>query len=94
MTTVSVAATAFDERPGEESGDIGCGEDGCLPALAHDGIGEEDSESRWSCSKDLVVGGGQCEIEFTFGSPQDIVDMEVAFWKGERRSRTLKVRPG
>ncbi|CAM9626768.1 unnamed protein product, partial [Hapterophycus canaliculatus] len=63
---------------------------GCLPALAHDGIGEEDVESRWSCSKDIVSGGGQCEIEFTFGSPQDIMDVQVAFWKGDERTRTLK----
>eukprot|EP00752_Nemacystus_decipiens_P009695 g8659.t1 len=89
-TTVSVTASAWDERPGSESGDVGCGEDGCLPALAHDGIGEEDIESRWSCSEDIVP-DEQCEIEFTFGSPMDIVDVEVDFFKGDERSRTLKV---
>ncbi|CAM9640288.1 unnamed protein product [Scytosiphon promiscuus] len=91
-TTVSVSATAYDERPGQDSGDNGCGDDGCLPALAHDGIGEDDIESRWSCSKQIVPGGGQCEIEFIFGSPQDIIDVEVVFWKGDERTRTLKVK--
>lgn len=91
-TTVTVSASAYDERPGESGDDVGCGEDGCLPDLAHDGIGEEDVESRWSCAKDIVSDGGQCEIEFTFGSPQHIMDVEVAFWKGEERARTLKVR--
>lgn len=90
-TTVSVTATAYDERPGQDRGDSGCGDDGCLPALAHDGIGEDDVESRWSCSKSIVSDGGQCEIEFTFGSPQDIMDVEVALWKGDERTRTLKV---
>ena len=92
-TTVSVTASAWDERSGSNGGEAGCGEDGCLPELAHDGVGEEDVESRWSCKKDIVPNGGQCEIVFTFGSPQDIVGMEVDFWKGDERKRTLKVRP-
>ena len=48
-------------------------------------------ESRWSCSTGIVPDGGQCEIEFTFGSPQDIVDVEVDFFKGDERARTLEV---
>lgn len=91
-TTIDVTASAYDDRPGESGGDVGCGEDGCLPGLAHDGIGEEDLESRWSCAKDIVPDGGQCEIKFAFGSPQNIVDVQVAFWKGDERTRTLKVR--
>lgn len=78
-TTVGVSASAYDDRPGESGDDVGCGEDGCLPALAHDGIGEEDVESRWSCAEKIVPDGGQCEIEFAFGSPQNILDVEVAF---------------
>lgn len=35
--------------------------------------------------------GGQCEITFAFGTLQDIMDVEVAFLKGDERSRTLKV---
>ncbi|CAN0073204.1 unnamed protein product, partial [Ectocarpus fasciculatus] len=64
---------------------------GCLPDLAHDGVGEEDTESRWSCAKEIVPDGGQCEITFTFDSPQDITDVQVAFWKGDERTRTLKM---
>ena len=90
-TSVAVTATAWDERPGGGSGGVGCGEDGCLPELAHDGIGEEDVESRWSCAKTIVPDGGQCQIEFAFGSPQDIKDVVVDFWKGDERTRTLKV---
>lgn len=90
-TSVDVTATAHDERPGQDSGDVGCGEDGCLPDLAHDGVDEDDIESRWSCAKDIVPAGEQCEISFTFGSPQDIMDVEVDFWKGDERTRTLKV---
>ncbi|CAB1096447.1 unnamed protein product [Ectocarpus sp. CCAP 1310/34] len=91
-TTVGVTATAYDDRPGESAGDVGCGEMGCLPDLAHDGVGEEDTESRWSCAEEIVPDGGQCEISFTFDSPQDITDVQVAFWKGDERTRTLKVK--
>ncbi|CAM9175809.1 unnamed protein product [Ectocarpus sp. 13 AM-2016] len=91
-TTVGVTASAYDDRPGEGAGDVGCGEMGCLPDLAHDGVGEEDTESRWSCAEEIVPDGGQCEITFTFDSPQDITDVQVAFWKGDERTRTLKVK--
>ncbi|CAM9353581.1 unnamed protein product [Ectocarpus sp. 13 AM-2016] len=91
-TTVGVTASAYDDRPGEGAGDVGCGEMGCLPDLAHDGVGEEDTESRWSCAEEIVPNGGQCEITFTFDSPQDITDVQVAFWKGDERTRTLKVK--
>lgn len=89
-TTVSVTASAYDERPGGESGGQGCGQHGCKPALAYDGI-SYDVESRWSCSKEIVHDEGQCEIEFTFEHPQDIVEMQVALWKGDERPRFLKV---
>eukprot|EP00903_Cladosiphon_okamuranus_P014053 g13063.t1 len=85
-TIVSVTATAYDERLGHENG---CGHDGCTPALAYDG--SDDVESRWSCSEDIVPGGGQCKIEFTFEQPQDIMDIQVDFWKGDERTRYLKV---
>lgn len=87
-STVSVTATGYDERPG---GSNGCGQHGCVPGLAHDGI-SYDAESRWSCSEDIVPNGGQCEIEFTFDPPQDIKDIQVDFWKGDERTRYLKVR--
>ncbi|CAM9886236.1 unnamed protein product, partial [Pylaiella littoralis] len=91
-TTVGVTTSAYDDRPGESEGDVGCGERGCLPDLAHDGVGEEDPESRWSCAKEIVPDGGQCEITFTFDSPQDVADVQVAFWEGDERTRTLKVK--
>lgn len=89
-TTVGVSANAYDTRPGGDSGDVGCGEDGCTPTLSRDGI-TTGTESRWACAQKLVPDGSVCEIEFTFGEPQDIVDVEVAFYKGDERSRTLEV---
>ena len=90
-TEVAVTATGYDARPVGESG---CGEDGgdgCAPAKSRDGI-SSDVESRWSCSPKLVEGGGPCRVEYTFAEPQDIVDIQVAFWKGDERVRTLRVR--
>ncbi len=92
-TEVGVTATGYDERPGMSSGSVGCGEaggDGCSPAKSRDGI-SSDIESRWSCASKLVEGFGPCQIEYTFAEPQDIVGMQVAFWKGNERVRTLKV---
>ena len=89
-TTVTTSANAYDTRPGEDSDDVGCGEDGCAPALARDGI-SVDIESRWSCAQKIVPDGALCKIEFTFESPQDIVEVEVAFAYGELRSRSLEV---
>ena len=90
-TTVSVSANGYDTRPGEGSGDNGCMEDGCGPELTRDGI-SADVESRWSCSQAIVDGERLCQIDFTFEDPQDVVDVEVAFWKGDERDRTLEVR--
>lgn len=84
-----MSASAFDTRPGEESGDVGCGEYGCTPALSRDGI--TGTESRWACAQKLVPDGGLCQIEFTFEDPQDIMDVQVAVWVGEESSRTLEV---
>ena len=90
LTTVNVSASAYDTNPGGDSGYTGCGTDGCLPSLAHDG-NSTDIESRWSCSKAITDDEGQCEITFSFGEPMDLMDVQVAFWKVEERTRWLKV---
>ncbi|CAM9907104.1 unnamed protein product [Pylaiella littoralis] len=95
-TEVSVSATAYDVRPGAHGGMSGCGEaegDGCAPANTRDGI-SSDIESRWSCAMELVEDEGPCVIEYTFGEPQDIMDIQVAFWNEEERIRTLDVHFG
>ena len=92
-TEVGVTASGHDDRPGGSAGMNGCGAeggDGCEAALTRDGIVSE-VESRWSCATKLVEGGGPCQIEFTFAEPQDIVDIEIAFWKGDERIRTMDV---
>ncbi|CAM9831074.1 unnamed protein product, partial [Ectocarpus sp. 12 AP-2014] len=92
-TEVGVSATAHDVRPGNSSGDVGCGEVGglgCAATNTRDGI-VSDIESRWSCATSLVPDEGPCQIEFSFAELQNIVDIQVAFWKGNERIRTLKV---
>ncbi|CAM9104677.1 unnamed protein product, partial [Hapterophycus canaliculatus] len=92
-TEVIVSATAYDVRPGASGGQVGCGYvggDGCAPLNSRDGISSE-VESRWSCASKIVPEGGPCQIEYTFGEPQDVVDIQVAFWKGSERTRTLEV---
>lgn len=89
-TTVGVSTNGYDTRPGQASGDSGCLVDGCAPELARDGI-SADVESRWSCSQSIIPSGRLCRIDFSFEEPQDIVFVEVDFWKLEERTRTLEV---
>lgn len=92
-TEVSVSATAYDVRPGRSSDEVGCGEaggNGCAAANTRDGISTE-IESRWSCATKLLDNQGSCQIEFSFAEPQDIVDIQVAFWNGDDRVRILEV---
>ncbi|CAN0328463.1 unnamed protein product [Ectocarpus sp. 6 AP-2014] len=92
-TEVGVMATACDVRPGRSSNQVGCGEvggGGCAAVNTRDGIASE-IESRWSCATKIVDGEGPCRIEYMFAEPQDVVDVQVAFWKGNERIRTLEV---
>ena len=83
-TTVSVSANGYDTRSSDNGG---CGDTGCLPELARDG--NTTPESRWSCSRKL--GEGKCYLEFEFDSPQDVISMNIAFHKGDERTRKIKV---
>ncbi|CAM9938227.1 unnamed protein product, partial [Ectocarpus sp. 8 AP-2014] len=47
--------------------------------------------SRWSCASKIVPGGGPCQIEYVFGEPQDIEDIQVVFWNDDEHVRTLEV---
>lgn len=89
-TSISVSTNTYDTRTGEASGDVGCGEHGCRPELTLDG--SVGMESRWACAQSLNPGGGLCEIRFVFEDPQDIMEVQVAFYRGSERSRTLQVR--
>lgn len=89
-TNVFVSTNAYDTRPGQASGQSGCLVNGCAPELTRDGI-SDDVESRWSCNPSIVSDGGLCEIEFVFEAPQDLMSVQVAFWRGEERTRTLEV---
>lgn len=90
-TKVEITSTGYDDRPGAALGDVGCGTDGCLPELTRDGD-QDSAESRWSCKEDIARNGDQCKIQFDFGEEQDVAAVEVAFYKWDVRSRTLKVR--
>ncbi|CBJ28703.1 expressed unknown protein [Ectocarpus siliculosus] len=90
-TEVSVSPTAHDGRSGSSSGEVGCGEVGglgCTATNTRDGI-VSDIESTWSCATHLVPDEGPCPIMFTFAEPQNIVDIQVAFWNDNERVSTL-----
>ena len=67
---------------------FGCAPNGCVPANALNASIED--ESRWSCRasiSEVVV----CELTLTLDEPQDIAEMRMAMWKGDRRNRTVGV---
>ena len=81
-TTVTVYANGFDER----TSGFGCSPSGCVAANTRDGT----TSTRWSCKVDLID-GKNCEITFEFDDAQDIALMRIAFYKGDERTRKLKV---
>ncbi|CAN0455368.1 unnamed protein product [Ascophyllum nodosum] len=81
-TTVTVVASAFDTR----TSGAGCPPNGCEATNTRDG----DLSTRWSCKEDLL--DDNCEIMYTFEEPQDIVRVLIAFYKGDERTRGLKVK--
>ncbi|CAN0058241.1 unnamed protein product, partial [Laminaria digitata] len=52
---------------------------------------DRDINSRWSCKGDIITGSGGCWIEYYLDEPQDIVEVQLAFYKGTSRTRTLNV---
>lgn len=65
----------------------GCDPHGCVPENTRDQ--DTSDNSRWSCKKQLE--NKQCKIKYEFDEPQDIVRLDVQFWKGDERVRKLKV---
>ncbi|CAM9729785.1 unnamed protein product, partial [Pylaiella littoralis] len=83
-THVTQKASAYDHRSKEEEG---CDPDGCKADFTRDQ--DQSDDSRWSCQEDLM--DDNCEIKYEFDEPQDIVRLDVQFYKGDERSRTLKI---
>eukprot|EP00903_Cladosiphon_okamuranus_P022105 g20327.t1 len=84
-TTVYQWSNVYDTRTSSEGG---CDPNGCTPALTRDQSWADPS--RWSCSEQLD--NSQCKITYRFEEPQDIVRLNIKFYKGNERVRTLKIR--
>lgn len=83
-TTVTQNANAYDPK---DSSDGGCDPAGCTADLSRDrNLGDI---SRWSCSEQLS--GSPCKITYEFDEPQDIVRLNIKFYKGDQRVRTLNL---
>ncbi|MEP2260962.1 MAG: hypothetical protein ABJI00_06075 [Paracoccaceae bacterium] len=84
-TTVKVSASGYDTR----TSDPGCSPKGCIPKNTRDH--NLSSTSRWSCKGDILDNDKGCWIKYSFKEPQDIKEIEIAFYKGDEGTRTLKV---
>lgn len=83
-TTVTTWANMYDEKTLTSGG---CDPAGCTPELTRDS--DLDPSSRWSCK--YGVGNTPCQLWFEFEEPQDIVEFEMAFYKGNERTRAFTV---
>eukprot|EP00752_Nemacystus_decipiens_P012336 g10936.t1 len=83
-TTVTESANAYDTR---DASNGGCDPNGCSADLSRDR--DTSDGSRWSCSEDLE--DEQCTITYEFDEPQDIIYLNIAFYKGDERVRKLAV---
>ncbi|CAN0252790.1 unnamed protein product [Ascophyllum nodosum] len=84
-TEVTVRANVYDERTLDDGG---CDPDGCEPSKTRDS--DIDGGSRWSCARSLE--DKTCRLTFEFDSAQDIVEINIAFYKGDERTRAFKVK--
>lgn len=84
VTGINATANGWDTR----RFGFGCMPNGCVPANVLDVSTEDDS--RWSClpSRSEVEA---CELTLTLDEPQDIFELRMAMWKGDRRNRTVDV---
>ncbi|CAM9187721.1 unnamed protein product [Choristocarpus tenellus] len=81
---VGSSATAFDPRLQSNNG---CNPSGCTPALSRDG--SLTPTSRWSCSTNLGV--NECSITYSFGTTQPFRRIDIAFYRGNERTREFEV---
>ena len=84
VTGVTVSANGWDTR----TTGWGCAPNGCVPANVLNASIE--SESRWSCRPSFSM-IEVCELTFVLDEPQDIFEMRMAVWRGDRRNRTVNV---
>lgn len=80
-TTVEVKASAYDTK--------NCNSSGCDADLTRDSD-SEDEQSRWSCR--YLLKDKNCKVWYTFGEPQYLDSISVAFHKGDERTRSFLVR--
>ncbi|MEP0661197.1 MAG: hypothetical protein ABJC87_18315 [Roseobacter sp.] len=82
---MKVSASGYDPRIPPS----GCSPDGCIPENTRDH--NLSSNSRWSCKGDILDNDKGCWIKYSFDEPQDLEEIEIAFYKGDEDTRTLKV---
>lgn len=84
-TNVTTTASAFDPKTLPAGG---CDPVGCTAELSRDS--DIDPSSRWSCQYGLA--GAPCEIWYTWEEAQYIIEMRLAFYKGDERTRAFTVK--
>lgn len=84
MSGVAVSANGWDTR----TEGFGCAPSGCVAANTVDDSIEP--ESRWSCKAE-VSGVDACELTIAFDAPTDIVELRMAFYRGEERTRAINI---
>lgn len=81
-TDVTVSANAFHESE--------CNDTGCSADLTRDQVDVSDGTSRWSCKFTML--DDNCKLRFSFSDPVDIVRLDIAFYKGDIRTRSFFIK--
>ena len=84
VTGVSASANGWDTRVDG----TGCPPSGCVPDNVLDNSIED--VSRWSCNAE-VSDVSACELTLELDEPQDVVQIYMAYYKGDERTRSVNV---
>lgn len=88
VTEVSTGITASANGWDTRTEGYGCAPSGCVA----DNVLDDSIEdvSRWSCKAE-ASGVEACELTLVFDEPQDILEIRIALYKGDQRSRSVNV---
>lgn len=84
-TAVSTWAWAYDTRTVDAGG---CDPSGCTPELTRDS--DLAPSSRWSCQ--YSIESKPCRLFYSFEDDPNIVTLNLAFYKGDERTRQFFVK--
>lgn len=79
QTKVTTTSSAHDKN--------GCLAPGCVAELTRDG--NFGDNSRWACRYNIDE--NNCKLRYKFEDPQELISVDLAFYKGDERKRAFRI---